>query len=174
MAQPSQRPAIKKVCITRGCIYSFDLLMMGGVSPETCWAIKKYWNNKFYYTVASCWFFLWDLYYDERIHEHHENKILFSVEFPWLLTKSLRGEESFLKSYQSLSYSCNTRQFLAPKSSSHCSQQPITGSYQKLYECNPNSETVAPWYPFLILFSHQHLGLPKLYWIIFHLIRTEL
>jgi len=39
----------------------FELLMMGGVSPETCWTIKKYWNNKFYYTVASCWFFLWVL-----------------------------------------------------------------------------------------------------------------
>ena len=36
--------------------------MMGGVSPETCWAIKKHWNNKFCYTVASCWFFLWDSY----------------------------------------------------------------------------------------------------------------
>ena len=48
----------------------FELLMMGGVSPETCWAIKKHWNNKFYYTVASCWFFLWDLYYDAQIHEH--------------------------------------------------------------------------------------------------------
>jgi hypothetical protein len=34
--------------------------MMGGVSLETCWAIKKHWNNKFYYTVASCWFFLWE------------------------------------------------------------------------------------------------------------------
>jgi len=34
--------------------------MMGGVSPETCWAIKKHCNNKFYYTVASCWFFLWE------------------------------------------------------------------------------------------------------------------
>jgi len=34
--------------------------MMGGVSPKTCWAIKKHWNNKFYYKVASCWFFLWD------------------------------------------------------------------------------------------------------------------
>jgi hypothetical protein len=32
--------------------------MMGGVSPETCWAIKKHWNNKFYYTIASCCFFL--------------------------------------------------------------------------------------------------------------------
>jgi metal-dependent HD superfamily phosphatase/phosphodiesterase len=36
----------------------FELLMMGGVSPETCREIKKRWNNKFYYTVLSCWFFL--------------------------------------------------------------------------------------------------------------------
>jgi len=42
-------------------------VMMSGVSPETCWAIKKQWNNKFYYTISSCWFFLWDLYYDARI-----------------------------------------------------------------------------------------------------------
>jgi len=48
----------------------FELLMMGSVSPEACWTIKKHWNNKFYYTVASCWFFLWDLYYDARIYEH--------------------------------------------------------------------------------------------------------
>ena len=50
----------------------FELLMMGCVSPETCWAIKKHWNNKLYYTVASCWFFLWDLYYDARIDKHQE------------------------------------------------------------------------------------------------------
>jgi len=36
----------------------FELLMMSGVSPETCREIKKHWNNKFYYAVASCWFFL--------------------------------------------------------------------------------------------------------------------
>jgi len=36
----------------------FELLMMGGVSLETFWAIKKHWNNKFYYRVASCWLFL--------------------------------------------------------------------------------------------------------------------
>ena len=23
--------------------------------------VKKHWNNKFYYTVASCWLFLYDL-----------------------------------------------------------------------------------------------------------------
>jgi len=55
-------------------------LMMGGVSPETCWAIKKHWNNKFYYTAASCWFFLWDLYYDARIHEHHDLQHLKTTE----------------------------------------------------------------------------------------------
>ena len=49
----------------------FELLMMSVVSLETCWAIKKHWNNKFCYTVASCWLFLYDLYYDARIHEHH-------------------------------------------------------------------------------------------------------
>jgi hypothetical protein len=48
----------------------FELLMMSGVSPETCWAFKKNWNNKLYYTVASCSFFLLILYYYARIHEH--------------------------------------------------------------------------------------------------------
>jgi hypothetical protein len=36
----------------------FEPLMMGGMSPETRWEIKKHWNNKFYYKVASCWFFI--------------------------------------------------------------------------------------------------------------------
>jgi hypothetical protein len=66
----SLRTATINVCKTRGYNYSFELLMMCGVSPEICWAIKKHWNNKFYYTVASCWFFLRDLYYDARIYEH--------------------------------------------------------------------------------------------------------
>jgi len=39
----------------------FELLLMSGVPLETRWAIKKHWNNKFYYTVASCWLFLYDL-----------------------------------------------------------------------------------------------------------------
>ena len=34
--------------------------MMGGVSPETCWASYKYGIIKFWYIVASCWIFsLW-------------------------------------------------------------------------------------------------------------------
>jgi len=48
-----------KTCVNpEATITVFELPMMGGVSPETCSAIKKHWKNKFYYTVASCWFFL--------------------------------------------------------------------------------------------------------------------
>jgi hypothetical protein len=48
---------------TRGCQRSFRLLMMGGVLPETCWASYKYEIMKFWYIVASCWIFLYDIYY---------------------------------------------------------------------------------------------------------------
>jgi len=51
------RPTTFHVCKTRGCLCSFRLLMMGGVSPETCWASFKIRNNKLWYTVASCWVF---------------------------------------------------------------------------------------------------------------------
>ena len=37
-------------------LVQFWLLMMGGVSAETCWASHKY-EIKFRYTVASCWIF---------------------------------------------------------------------------------------------------------------------
>jgi hypothetical protein len=40
------------------------------LSLETCWAVKEQRNNKLSYTVASCRSFLYDLYYDARIHEH--------------------------------------------------------------------------------------------------------
>jgi hypothetical protein len=40
----------KTVIAASGFTYVF------GCRP--CWAIKKHWNNKFYYMVASCWFFL--------------------------------------------------------------------------------------------------------------------
>jgi hypothetical protein len=44
--------------------------MMGGVSRETCWASYKYGIKKFWYIFTSCWIFLYELYYDARIHEH--------------------------------------------------------------------------------------------------------
>ena len=43
--------------VWKGCQCSFRLLMMGGVSPETCWASYKYVIIKCWYIVASCWFF---------------------------------------------------------------------------------------------------------------------
>jgi len=35
-----------------------EVLMMGGMPLETCWAFNERWKNKFYYKVASCWLFL--------------------------------------------------------------------------------------------------------------------
>ena len=32
--------------------------MMSGMPPETYSAFNKFWNNKFYYWIASCWLFL--------------------------------------------------------------------------------------------------------------------
>ena len=59
-----------KTCVKpEAAITVFELMMMGGVSPETCWAIKKYWNNKFYYTVTSFWLFLWDLWDGEFVQK---------------------------------------------------------------------------------------------------------
>jgi hypothetical protein len=43
---PTTRPTTFQVCKTRGCLCSFRLLMMGSVSPETCWALFKIRNNK--------------------------------------------------------------------------------------------------------------------------------
>jgi len=63
-------PSIFHVWKTKRCQCSFRLLMMGGVSPNTCWASYKYGITKFWYTVASCWIFLYELYCDVRIHKH--------------------------------------------------------------------------------------------------------
>jgi hypothetical protein len=62
------------------------------VSPETCWAIKKHWNNNFYYTDASCWFFLWVLYYDARIrgHQVQKLKICWTQKFNFFLSPHLK------------------------------------------------------------------------------------
>ena len=59
---PTTRPTNFHVWKTRGCQCSFRLLMMGGVSPETCWASYKYGIIKFCYIVASCWNFLYELF----------------------------------------------------------------------------------------------------------------
>jgi len=58
---PATRPTTFHVWKTRGCRCSFRLLMMGGVSPETCWASYKYGIIKCWYIVAFCWIFLYEL-----------------------------------------------------------------------------------------------------------------
>ena len=67
---PATRPTTFHKWKTRGCQCSFRLLMIGSVSPETRWASYKYAIIKFWYIVASCWIFLYKLYYDARIHEY--------------------------------------------------------------------------------------------------------
>jgi hypothetical protein len=57
-----QRPTTFHVWKTRGCQCSFRLLMMGGVSPEICWALYNYGIIKCWYIVASCWIFLYELF----------------------------------------------------------------------------------------------------------------
>jgi len=46
------------------------------------------WNNKLWYNVSSCWLFLYELYYDARIHEHQikdnvRNESMIIETFNW-------------------------------------------------------------------------------------------
>jgi len=70
LSPPTARPTTFHVWKTRGCKCSFRLLMMGGVSSETCSASCKYGIIKFWYIVASCWIILYEFYYDVRTYEH--------------------------------------------------------------------------------------------------------
>jgi len=67
---PTTRPTTFHVWKTRGFQCTFRFLMVGGVSPETYWALYKYGIIKLWYIVAFCWIFLYELYYDARIYEH--------------------------------------------------------------------------------------------------------
>jgi hypothetical protein len=73
------------------------LLMMGGVSPETCWASYQYGIIQFLYIVASCWIFLYEFYYDARIHQHQVYK---SVSLAPCLNENIQS----IKQINSLHY----------------------------------------------------------------------
>ena len=75
-----QHPTTFHIWKARGCQCGFRLLMMGGVSPKTCWASYKYGIIKFWYIVASCWIFLYELYYDARIHKHQVHNLRVSQQ----------------------------------------------------------------------------------------------
>jgi len=88
------RPTTFHVWKTRGFQCSFRLLMMGGVSPETCWALYKYVIIKFWYIVAS-WIFLYELYYDARIHEHQILQYSLWMQFECLIAMCLVPRANF-------------------------------------------------------------------------------
>jgi len=71
-------PTTFHVCKFRGWLCSFRLLMMSGVSPETCWASCNIRNTKI---LLHCRIFLGfslqELCYDAWIHEHQDHKKLF-------------------------------------------------------------------------------------------------
>jgi hypothetical protein len=55
------RPTTFHVWKTRVWECTFRLLMMGGVSPKTRWALYNYIIIKVWYIVAPCWIFLYEL-----------------------------------------------------------------------------------------------------------------
>jgi len=63
---------------SRGRQCSFGLLMMGGVSSETCWVSYKYGIIKFRYIVASCWSFIYEL-----IAECKSVTVTWEFHFDW-------------------------------------------------------------------------------------------
>jgi len=60
---PTTRPTTFQVWKPRGCQCSFRLLMMGGVSPEKCWALYKYgiinFDTMLHLVGFSLWILLW-------------------------------------------------------------------------------------------------------------------
>ena len=88
----------------RGCQWSFRFLMMGGVSPETCWASYKYGIIKFWYTVASRWIFLYELYYDARIHEHQVRLTTVPYPLPKRVLHTVRSSASSCSLHYTLGF----------------------------------------------------------------------
>jgi hypothetical protein len=96
---PTTRPATFHVWRTRGCQCRFRLLlMMGGVSPETCWALYKYGLIKFWYIFVFLWIFLYEQKqesYDNLWHT--ENWIIMSTVLNKLLGRSSNKERRRLR-----------------------------------------------------------------------------
>ena len=68
------RPTTFHVCKTRGCWCSFRLLMMGSMSPETCWALHKYGITNFDTLLHLVGFFCMNctmMHGSTNIKKHH-------------------------------------------------------------------------------------------------------
>jgi len=79
---------------TKGCQCSFRLLMMGSVSPETCWASCKYGIIKILICCCILLDFLYESYYDAWIHEHQGTGFLTVLWFPPHLNHSTNAADS--------------------------------------------------------------------------------
>jgi hypothetical protein len=97
---------------------------MDGVSPETCWASYKYGIiNKFWYTVVSCWIFLYEiltLFLRHRKYLHFCVKLkffIYNTNFTMIslsVNCSVKGHNNliiFQKEYV-VSYICNFKTFI--------------------------------------------------------------
>jgi len=83
--------------------------MMGGVSPETCWASYKYGIIKFWYIVGSCWIFIYELYYDARIHEHQDSCWCFRTTYRDPPSRVKQTNLRCVKSWSAMiSHTCRT------------------------------------------------------------------
>ena len=97
-------PATTNDVKPEAAITVFELLMMSGVSLETCWTIKKHWNDKFYYTVSSCWIFLYDWYeyfyrFSAKVNVIYVANLTVHLNVVLLVWPSIRGFLLFLTSF---------------------------------------------------------------------------
>jgi hypothetical protein len=75
--------------------------MMSGMPLKTCWAFNKFWNNKFYYKVASFWLFLLI-----HITMHESMNIKYKIYHLFQRT-ALLGPSHYLLPKRSLDLGCN-------------------------------------------------------------------
>jgi len=107
--------------------------MMSGVSLETYWAINRHLNNKFYYTVASCCLFLYDLYYD-----------------PWTSSRILIHDQVILL----VTLHEEQRVFLGPRVSIHALVQAssvVASVYSYVRNVFPPSKVIVSWQRFVVM-----------------------
>ena len=93
--------------------YKVELLMMSGVSLETCRAIKKHWNNKFYYTVELLVMSGVSLETCRTIKKHWNNKFYYTVELLMISGVSLETCRAIKKH-------CECSENYTDRTNSHC------------------------------------------------------
>jgi len=75
------------------------------VAPNTLSFIQT-WNNEFWYTVASCWLFLYELYHDARTRKHQVQKSNTFTRGLFETTNSIKFNNNFKRWIRSSSSKC--------------------------------------------------------------------